>query len=770
MHLSLNWLKEFVPVSGKPEVLADVLTRSGTEVTAVRRLDTDVSKIIVGEVKTLVQHPHADRLKIAKVNVGAGSLWEIVCGAPNITAGQKVAVAPIGARLPNGTVIAERRLRGIASQGMICSEAELGLGGDGSGILVLDPETPAGQSLKTALGLPEVVFDLDLTPNRGDCFSILGMAREVAASTGTKVKAPGLRQPKGDLKSTMTARLSDTAACPFFAMIEIRGVTIGPSPAAIRNRLRAMGIRPINNVVDISNYVMLELGQPTHAFDARAITGKRLVIRRARAKEKLTTLDGKDRVLTPDVTIIADSRRALDVAGVMGGHYSEITAKTRDVLLTAGYFQSKGVRANRRALQMTSEASTRFERGVDPALVEASLLHAAALIVEHAAAKRVHRLVRVGSLPKSAAPIIIDPVRVTKLLGVAVTPKRATTLLTSLGFSIDPHGAFLKVGVPSWRHDISTEADVVEEIGRLIDYNTMRPTLPSGAFAPAAPPPIARVRDEIRNILLTAGCSEVILSAFTNAEQSDQFGVTVRDLVRVANPLNSEQTFLRRSLIPGLVMAAARNSVSRPDVRLFETGIVFSPAPKGKGPLESEKVAWVIVGKNAERHVRGILDVLVSRLGLPALHIRQRGREAFFVSGKQVVARLESFAPTLRAALKIREHVAAIVLDLEAFTAALPKDRQFTPPSEFPSVERDLAFWVPAGVSYAQIERAVSGVSPLLQAVHLVDVFEKEQRRSMTVRLTFQAPDRTLTNEEVDRLVAKVTTTLSGTLQLEFRS
>ena len=771
MRLSLNWLRDYVAITGKSEALAAALTHSGSEVTGIVKLDADVSKIIVGQVKTLLQHPHADRLKIAKVDVGAGALWEIVCGAPNIAPGQKVAVASVGVRLPNGTLIEERRIRGVASAGMICAEDELGLGADHSGIMVLDADTPVGQSLKTALGLPEIVFDLDLTPNRGDCFSVLGMAREVAATTGSRlIQQPSRRAFAADAKPTLGVRLVDSSRCPAFMAIELRGVTIRPAPSLIRNRLRSMGIRPVNNVVDVTNYVMLALGQPLHAFDAKAITGTSIAIRKARAKERLVTLDGQTHLLTPEMTVIADSRKPLDIAGVMGGRESEITEKTRDVLLTAGLFAPKAVRANHRLLGLSTEASQRFERGVDPGQLESALMLAVSMLVETASVKRIHRPVKVGALPKPQKPIVLDPERATNLLGASVTPKRATDLLTRLGFTVASADKGLHVTPPTWRHDITIEADLIEEIGRLLDYNSMRPTLPAGVIAAPQKNPSRHMRQQLRALLLGAGFSEVILPTFTAAEHAAPFGLKSTDHVRVANPLNSEQAFLRRSLIPGLVTAASRNAPTRETVSMFEFGTVFAPGPKGRAPEEEEKLAWVVVGAKAERLARGPIDLIAERFGLGRLDVRQRGGEAYFIAGQSVIARVQSLSPAVCATFKLRSAAATVVIDLPALIAARPSRQTFTSPSVHPHVERDLAFWLPPSVSYASVERALAKSSPLLTRVACLDVFEKGERRSVTIRLIYQASDRTLTSEEVDQLVAKVTKTLVNTLHVEIRS
>lgn len=746
MKLPLSWLREFVTVKLSTEQLAERLTMAGVEVEAVINRGRDFDKVVVGEVVDLKPHPNADKLRLAYVVTKLGGPpQEIVCGASNVAVGQNVVVALLGAKLPNGLTIAARQIRGVASQGMICSERELGLGTNQGGIMVLDQKLEVGTPFAKAMGFDEVVLDIAVPANRGDLMSVRGLAWEAAAITGAKFKEATVKLPtsKASAARSVRVKIEATKLCPVYTARVIRGLKVKPSPAWLQQRLRAAGIRPINALVDATNYVMLEYGQPLHAFDAAKLRGQTITVRAARAGERLVTLDGVERKLEPSMLVIADTQGPVALAGVMGGAQTEISDKTTDVILESAVFDPVSVRRTSRQLGLVSESSLRFEKGLPLQLPGQASAAAAALMVKLCGGTVARGIVRTGPQPAKPIAITLSPDVVSKLLGMDVPATKAKQLLTRLGFSVRGTTKQWNVTVPWWRRDVSLPEDVVEEVGRMVGYDQLPEALPQIASVPLPVPSLVQLKDEIRDVLVQLGFTEVMTHAF----YGEAWGATVGGQhYAIANPLDATQHVLRRSLMPHLREVLERAVDAGQDARVFEIARVFLPE-RSKRIEEQQpwKIALGIAYKPTKGYVRGrIIKGVVEQL-LKAL-------------GIQVVP---VFRVSVDPLLKGRT-VEWCELDLVEWRDRR-QPKRFSPLPKFPAVERDVSFWLKENIKYSDIEQAVRQAGqPMLETVELFDVFEQEKRRSYALRLTFRSPDRTLTDDEISAKMKAISEALKG--------
>ncbi|HEX9581076.1 MAG TPA: phenylalanine--tRNA ligase subunit beta [Gemmatimonadales bacterium] len=782
MNVSLNWLAAML---GRPLDAADVahrLTMGCAAVEAVEPLHQDLGDIIVGLVEQVERHPNADRLSLCRVNDGT-QVREVVCGAPNVQAGHRYPYAPVGATLPGGLTLSARKIRGVTSNGMLCSARELGMGADQEGILDLHTDAPAGTRFLDVMPVADTRLVLDVTANRPDLLGHRGVARELAAGYGVPVRLEALpgAAPDGQAPRRVERRgtvggvpvaLEDAAGCPRYIAALIRGVIIRPSPPWLEARLRSIGARPINNVVDATNYVLYELNQPMHAFDLARLRGGAIVVRRARAGERVRTLDGQDRALSPEMTAICDAETAQAVAGVMGGSESEVTARTTDVLLECAFFDPGRVRATRKALRMTTEASYRFERGTD--------LHAMADAVRRAV--RLIRTVAGGEEPEAPVDlwpeqlrprsVVLRPARVEHLLGVAIPRAEIERHLVAAGFVPAPKDDRLHVQVPGWRPDVTREVDLIEEVARLRGYDTFPVEL--RPFRPSSVPddPVERLKARMREALMAWGLHEARTLPLVPAEAGDS------EQVALANPISVDHAALRRSLLPGLLAGATRNwAVRERDIRLFEIGARFSN--RSGGPEERLGVAAVVSGARTPAHwsstpadwdvwdVKAMFETAV-RLGGPAGRIlpedngwilvdqagAQRGRAGPLAADRPVWA-----APVL-----------GLEMDLEVREGGVAA--RYSPIPATPPAERDLALLLPEGTVAQQVEDVVrEAAGPLLERVSVFDEYRARDLtgRSVAWRLVFRAPDRTLRDEEVEAMVARILIRLRERLGVERR-
>ena len=804
MRLPLRWLSEWVdlPWPREPlEALVERLSIGGLEIEEVIHTGPDLSAFRVGRVLERKAHPDADRLSVCRVDLGDDEPVEIVCGAPNVAAGQTVAVAPHGATLPDGTRIKRSKIRGVVSNGMICSARELGLSEESEGILVLERGPEPGTPLAEVLTGGEVVLDVKITPNRGDWVSLLGMAREVRAHYGGSLRLPPAEPNETGEEVSRHARVAidDAAGCPRYVARVVRGVQVGPSPAWLRDRLEAAGLRPRSNVVDVTNLVMLELGQPLHAFDLGALRGGEVRVRAARAGERFVTLDGEERSLAAEDLVIADAERAVALAGVMGGQSSEVRAETRDVLIESAQFHPSRVRRTARRLGLHTDASYRFERGVDPEGVARAADRAARLLAELAGGSvcRGRAEARGQALPRSGQ-IALRPERVNRLLGTELRPAEIAALLGRIDVEVEAGGEeLLRCRPPSWRPDLVIAEDLCEEVARIHGYDRIEPTLPKGAARGYEEPPERTLREAARDGLRGAGLTELMTFPTLRAADLDALRLAADDPrragVEIVNPIQLEEALLRPSLVPSLLRAAVLNLSRQAEcLRLFEIGRTFV----ARGEAELPQEAWQGVALWTELRsaslwerrdvpsffrAKGAAEELLAELGYAA-RFRPGSAEPFLHPGasgelcvaEEPVAALGELHPETAAACGLPPETARLVLDLDALLRAPRSPGRYRELSRYPKVRRDLAVLLEraaaAGDVMEWIRKAGGGN---LQSVAVFDRYEgrgvPEGKVSVAFRLEFQRTDRTLTDAEVSRTVERIVKELSQRFGGELR-
>ena len=802
MIVSHEWLKQFVPHTLPAAELGELLSRHVVTLDGLRALRADLASFVVGRVVESEKIPET-KLSYNKVDDGSGTLLDVVCGAPNVVVGTLYPFARTGTVMPGGLTIEKRKIRGFTSNGMLCSARELGLGQDHDGILALDLDVPPGTPLLTAMPIGDSVLDLDVLPNRPDLLSHLGVAREISALTGVALQQPPeigatvtMPEAIGAVGSATgggaTITVQDAEGCPRYVGVLIRGVKVGPSPEWLAARVTAMGGRSINNVVDATNYVLHGLGQPVHAFDFSKLRGGAIVVRKANAGETLVTLDGAERKLEPWMTIIADGERATALAGVMGGRESEVTDATTEVLLEVARFAPKDVRKVRRALGLATDASYRFERGVDMAATR-SLATLAATLIVNVAGGTVEALLDTVNSESSDVVVPLRPARVERLLGAPVPADEIERLLSAIGFIVERgKDQTFSVRVPSWRHDVSLEADLIEEIARLRGYDLLPDTL--SPYRPGTVPdhPLHLAGRRVRDALVGAGLSEVRPMPFTKGNETESFA-------RVTNPLADDEPFLRRTLLDTLARRAEYNlNRQQGNVRLFEVGSAFAPV-KGGLPLEEVRVAALIMGDRRPPHFTDPKPPKFDAWDAKAL-AEQIARAAF---PEQAVSLLPSEQDSLwivRVDDSAVGIVAAVALDAPVWAApafgveitlgvmdsapvAAPRthahDRpaddvarsfvQFVALPTTPAAEIDLALLVPNDLPAAEVERViVAAGGELLERVVLFDEFRgagvADGVRSLAWRLTFRHPERTLRDKEIDGRRSQLLKTLESQL------
>lgn len=837
MRVPLSWLKEYVDVVVEPEALAQVLTLAGLEVAAIdyvgvaapsgsqyapnlseaappEYIPWDPERILVGEILEVKQHPNADRLTVPVIGYGEGRSIEVVTGAPNIRPGmqgEKVALALGGARLIDGhaetrqwLTLKPSKLRGVRSEGMVCSELELGLSEEHEGILVLPPDAPVGVPLRDYLG--EVVFDIDITPNIARALSIVGVAREVAALTGGGLRLPqyGVQTQGAPIEGRAGATIENPELCRRMTVGLIEGITIGPSPLWMQRRLRLVGMRPINNIVDVSNYVMLEWGEPTHAFDADRVADQHLIVRLAHAGEQLRTLDQQERVMTPDRLLIADRNGALSVAGVMGGFDSEVSATTTRVLLEAAAFDPVTIRRSAQALKLPSEASRRFERGVDPELPPLAQRRCLQLMQQVAGGTVAQGIIDVYPNPPLPLELELTPAEVRRILGIDLTVAQISDYLLRLGFGCQVVGDAVQVTVPSYRLDVSVPADLIEEVARLYGYHKL-PSTRLQAELPVLYTNAGLTGERIvKEALVNAGLFEVISYSMTDRPTITALAGREPDLgsyLKLTNPLNPERSILRRELLPELLQIGVTELRQHPSVRLYEVGRVFEPAERKLLPAEPRRLAVVMAGARAPLtwqqsetgtldffDLKGVIEALLLRLHVdgvewvraedPRFHPGRSALVQATVDGTpQTLGVVGELHPETRRRLDIPagRTVVAAELDLDGLFA-LRRAVRYRSVVNQPAVYQDLAITAPIEVPAARIQAIITAnAGPTLEAVQLFDQYTgapiPEGQRSLTFRLTFRAPDRTLADTDVnkirDRVVQRLGAELGATLRGE---
>jgi phenylalanyl-tRNA synthetase beta chain len=764
MRVPLSWLTDFAPLAGSPAELAGALSGLGLVVEGMETVGEGLGDVIVARVLATRPHPNADKVQVVDVDAGDGEALQIVCGAFNFAAGDVVPLAPVGARLPGGMQIGRRNVRGQWSNGMLCAGAELGLNSDGDGIMILDGGLAPGMPLTDALGIvADVVFDLDVTPNRPDALCVAGVARDLAAHFRVPFAIPEPPAVRGE-DGLVTVVVESLDLCPEFTATVLTGVTIGPSPDWMARRLTLAGMRPINNIVDVSNYVMLELGQPNHPYDLDRLPGGGLLVRRAREGETLVTLDEVERVLQGDDCLICDAESTpVGIGGIMGGASSEIGAGTTTVALEAAWFDPLSISRTSKRLGLRTEASVRFERGVDPEGVHRAVARFCQLAAEVAGATVAGSTVDVrGELPRPPR-VVVRTSRVNAILGTDLSPGEVSGYLQPIGFRCVATGdGDFRVDIPSWRLDSDREIDVIEEVARHHGYTNIERTMPA-IVQVGGLTPYQLDRRRAREILVGAGLSEAWATSFLAPEDLARAGLPT-EAVEVENPLAAEESILRPSLLPGLLRAVAANAGHRRgDVGLFEIGHVFLVPPGGEQlPVEPEFLAVALGQRDAQDAVRiwrtltdglRLADVSMEAAAVPGLHPTRSAR--LLARGRPVGAIGEVDLEVL-AAHGIEGRVGWLEVDLGALLASPRRPATYRRVSRFPSADIDLAFVVDDAVPAASVERTLSrAAGDLLERLELFDVFRGPQlagARSLAWRLRFSSLDHTLTEEELTAL------------------
>jgi len=768
MKVLLSWLQEFAPFpSEDPVALGDVMSDLGMAVESIERIGEGLDGIVTVKVLELRKHPDADKIQLVDVDLGDGEALQICCGATNLTVGDVVPLATLGTTMPDGMEIARRKMRGQWSNGMLCSGRELALGEDHSGIYILDPALALGTPIVEALGItPDVLFDLEINPNRPDAMSVAGVARDLAARLGLPfaIPTPAVDEVAGDAAAIASVDIIDPDLCGLFHLRVIEGIKIEPSPRWIADRLTALGMRPINNVVDASNYVMLELGQPNHTYDLAKVPGGSLRVRWARDGETITTLDGIERSLTGgrDGVITDATDVPVGIAGVMGGASTEISETTTTVLLECAWWQPMAIARSSKFMGLRSEASARFERGVDPEIVDLAARRLAELLAPSGARLMQGAVTVHGDLPVTPA-VRVSTKRVNQLLGTAIATDEIVSLLTPIGFACEEVGEadVLSVTVPTFRPDTTTETDVIEEIARHFGYSRIVGRAPTSAHTGSLTP-IQRDRRIIREILVGLGVHEAMPLPFLAPGDLARCGLP-SEAVTVTNPLAAEESVLRTSLRPGLLRAIAYNESHRTDsAALFEIGKAFGvPAAGNTLPDEREHLAVALAGCDATSaskvwstlaHTLGIADVQINQSAPPlGLH---PGRSGVLERHGVIVGELGEIDPGVLDVLGIRERVAWLQLDLGLVLESPHGEHRYSHISRYPSSDLDLAFEVDDSLPASGIDRAIrDSAGPLLVDLSLFDVFRgspvPEGWRSLAYRLRLQATDRTLTDSDI---------------------
>lgn len=803
MFVSYKWLQEYVDLSGiSAAELADKITKSGIEVEGVEKKSEGLKGVVIGHVLEREQHPNADKLNKCLVDIGAEEPVQIICGAPNVDKGQKVAVATVGAVLPGNFKIKKAKLRGEESHGMICSLQELGIESKivakeyAVGIFNFPQDAQVGEDALEALGLDDEILELSLTPNRSDALSMLGVAYEVAAILGRDVKWPTIEKEEASEKASeyISVKVEATEDNPLYIAKVVKDVKIGPSPLWMQTSLMAAGIRPHNNVVDITNFVLLEYGQPLHAFDYDRLGSKELVIRRAKDAEKITTLDEAERTLTPDHLVITNGTEPVAIAGVMGGANSEVKNDTTTVIIEAAYFKGSTVRKASKDHGLRSEASARFEKGVDPARVREAGERAAQLMAEYAGGTILEGSVEYNDMKVEPAVISITLNKINGLLGTSMSVSEVQDIFTRLQFDVAVEGENFTVTIPTRRGDITIEADLVEEAARLYGYDNIPSTLPTGTTTPGALSDYQQKRRKARRTLEGVGLFQAITYSLTSTEKAAQFALEARESIRLAMPMSEERSQLRLSIVPQLLEVVKYNNARQMDsVALYEIGSVFLKQDGEQLPEEREHVAAAITGL-WESHLwqgekkpvdffvaKGILEALFDTLGVASqIEYRQAevknlhpGRTAEVLLNGEVIGFIGQVHPTVQKELDIKETY-VFELSFKALAEAKVAPIAYETIPRFPSITRDIALVVDSTTKAGDIQSIiVEAGGSLLKEVQVFDLYEgdkmEEGKKSIAYSLKYFDPERTLTDEDITKAHDKVLAAVKDQAGAELR-
>lgn len=781
MLVPLSWLKEYVDIDISTEELCDRMTMTGSNVEGVTCIGDGIEGVVVGKILKIDEHPNADKLVICSVDVGE-KVIQVVTGAPNVAEGDLVPVAMEGARLPGDVTIKKGKLRGIESEGMLCSGDELNLtdqdydGAEIDGILILREEYPLGMDIREALLLNDEVMEFEITPNRSDCLSVIGLAREAATTIESTLKFPSINVSPctGNVYNEVKVMVEDTKLCPRYCARVIKDIKIEDSPLWMRRRLANAGIRPINNIVDITNYVMLEMGQPMHAFDLDKVEDRTIVVRKAKEGEKITTLDDVDRELKTNMLVIADAKKPIGIAGVMGGANTEITDNTNCIILESAKFDGPSVRFTSKRLGLRSEASTRFEKGIDINLPRKAIDRAAQLIQELGAGTVVDGIIDVLNADTNPRELEIRWQDINRLLGLELKPEEMVKILKSLNFGVQHRGDILDIVIPSFRLDIKGTEDIAEEVARIYGYDNIPKTLMRGTESRGRKTKRQKLHDYGKDILVGSGLYEIITYSFVSPKVYAMIDKQMPEVVTISNPLGEDQSIMRTTLIPSMLEVLSRNRNRKVDrCSLFEIGRIFIPKtlPLKELPEERQMLCIGMYGDELNFYnLKGIVQMLFREFGtlekaeftpITTDTTFHPGRTASIKIGDAYIGILGEIHPKVGENYGLNIPVLIAELDYDTILDLSDTQKYYKGLPKFPAVERDLAIIVKKEVLAAQLENVIrKSAGDILEDVKLFDIYEGDQipegYKSMAYSLIYRAPDRTLKYEEVDAIHERI--------------
>ncbi|SHI70846.1 phenylalanyl-tRNA synthetase beta subunit [Malonomonas rubra DSM 5091] len=801
MIVTYNWLKEFVDFDYSPEDLCHRLTMAGLEVDALEEIGGGLDSVVVAKLESVEKHPDADKLTVCQVNNGTETV-QVVCGAPNHKTGDIVAFAQVGSVLPGDFKIKKSKIRGQVSMGMLCSGKELALSEESAGIMILPQDLKLGQPVFDALELKDFMIEIGLTPNRPDCLSVVGVAREVAAMCDQKLKLPKpeIAESAEKIDDQTSVTIEDAEYCPRYAARMIKGVKIGPSPDWMVRRLEAVGMRSINNVVDVTNYIMMELGHPMHAFDFRFLEEGRIVVKRAQQGEKFTTLDDQEHEMIAEDLMICDGKKPVAMAGVMGGLNSEVQDDTENILLEAAYFKPTAIRRTSKRHGLHTESSHRFERGADIDMIPVALDRAASLIAELGQGEVLAGVIDNYPQPLQTPVLDLNLSKVQALLDIPVDLQTVQVLLESIGLQVEDGSAAdqLKVTVPSFRPDIEREVDLIEEVARLYGYDDIPVTMPVGTVDAVVPPKRQQVQNMLRNTIVSCGFSEAMNYSFYGTDAIQKLGVAEddprRQQVKILNPLSEDQAVMRTSLVPSLLETVSRNLAYRStDLRLFELRPVFLPQ-EGQTCNERLTLTAVACGRRQPEgwaqgadqvdfyDLKGVVEELLGAINVsdvtfsvdtpePYLH---PGKSCHLLQKKKQLGSIGEVHPQVLAAFDIDQPVFLLELDVEAMLEVSGEYSKFKPLSRFPDVIRDSALLLDESVSAAEVMDIINRTKvKYIENAVLFDLYTgkgiPEGKKSLAVRVRYRDLEKTLTDDEVVKGHNKLIKSICHQLGAEIR-
>ncbi|MFC2068362.1 phenylalanine--tRNA ligase subunit beta [Chloroflexota bacterium] len=791
MKVPFKWLQEYIKVTTSAADLANKLTIAGIESKLMQVADDKWENIVISQIVAINPHPNADRLRLPTIDLGTEQVT-VVCGAPNLKVGDKIAFARVGAKLIDSQSGERRRLvsamiRGVISHGMICSERELGISDSHEGIMILPPDALVGSPMADYLS--DAIFDLDVTPNRPDCLSIIGIAREAAALTGQSVHLPetGYDEVSPSIEQQITVEITDSDLCPRYCASLITGIHIDQSPIWMQERLLACGMHPINNVVDITNYVMLEYGQPLHAFDYKKIKGKKVIIRRANDGEAIVSLDGVRRILSDDALVISDSERAVAIAGIMGGANSEVTADTTSILLESANFKPSNIHYTGRKLLLPSEACMRFERGTRPELTIPALKRATQLFSQLTGGHVAKGIIDVYPNKQDQEPILLSVEKVKRLLGVEFSFDQIKDSLTSLGFGCQATEVPLEILVtaPYWRNDINLDVDLIEEVARITGYDKITMTMLGHPLPRHNPEPILGLKWKIKESLIGLGFQEIITFSLTSWEKlrnlKPESGRVEPIPLRLANPMTADLEYLRPTLLANLLTTLVSNRrYDEGSIMLFELGRVYHPHPPDL-PQELETLCVLLSGSKLENswqgehkpldffEAKGTVESLFNKMGITAIFEKSNNeslhpsRQSAILMDSTRLGFIGELHPKVSLSFDISEPVYVFEIDLTVLLPFTTSQNIFLPISRFPAITRDMSLIVDTDKKYQEIQSVIKSF-PLVTRVNIFDVYTGKQvtrgKKSLACRITYLSATHTLTDEEVNQVQQQILTKL----------